>query len=62
MTPAAAFPVNDWQFWVVTALAALAAAWLLRGVLPIPWLIKRRRAKRGRTRVTLTVGGKSPEK
>lgn len=49
------FPVGDWQFWVVTALFALALVWLGRGLLP--WG-KRGRGKR--TRVTLTVGGKAP--
>ena len=24
------FPVGDWQFWVVTACAAVAAWWLVR--------------------------------
>jgi hypothetical protein len=42
-------PVNDWQFWVVTAAGLLAALWLLRMVLP--------KKKRG-TKASLTVGGK----
>lgn len=49
------FPVHDWQFWVVSGAAALAAMWLLRGVLPIPWLSRRRRARRGAHRATLTI-------
>lgn len=49
------FPVHDWQFWVVTLLALVAAAYLLRGLLP--GAKKRKRAKRGRT--TLTIDGKS---
>jgi hypothetical protein len=56
------FPVHDWQFWVVTALCVLAAAWLLKGVLPIPVLSRRAKAQRRSKRVTLTVGGKAPEK
>ena len=52
------FPVDDWQFWVATAIALLAAAWLLRGVLPIPYLSKRRKRRRGQTRATLTVEGR----
>ncbi len=52
-----AFPVHDWQFWVVTAVALLALLWLLRGVLPIPWIRRRRRARRGQHRATLTVDG-----
>jgi hypothetical protein len=51
-------PLTDWQFWVVTAAVAVALAWLLRGVVPVPGLSKRRR-KRER-RVTLTVEGKKP--
>ena len=52
-------PVGDWQFWAVTTLAAVALAWMLRGVLPIPILSRRhRRAKRER-RVSLTVGGRT---
>lgn len=47
-------PVYDWQFWVVTAAAAIAAAWLIRGALPAT---KRRRRQRGQ-RTTLTLHGK----
>lgn len=54
---AASFPIHDWQFWATTAIALAAGAWLLRGVLPIPWLKRRRRGK-GK-RVNITVGGKS---
>jgi hypothetical protein len=49
----------DWQFWVATAVVAFAAAWLLRGVLPIPYLTKRHLRRRHEKRVTLTVSGKS---
>lgn len=42
-------PVNDWQFWVVTAVGVIAALWLIRMVLP--------KKKKG-TRASLTVGGK----
>ena len=55
-TLAAAFPIDDWQFWVVTALFIGAILWLARGILP--WS-KKRRAKK--TRVTLTVGGRTPD-
>lgn len=51
-------PTGDWQFWVATAIFVAAVAWFLRGVLPIPWLSKRRKAARQSKRVTLTVGGK----
>lgn len=50
------FPVHDWQFWVATAAFVAAGAWLLRAVLPVPWL-KKRRSRRGQ-RATLTVGGR----
>jgi hypothetical protein len=57
-TLAAAFPVHDWQFWVVTAMFLLAVLWLARGLLP--W--KRGGRARGKTtRVSLTVGGKTPD-
>jgi len=46
----------DWQFWVATAVAALAAAWLVRFL----WRIVRPR-KVKRTRATLTIGGKPVE-
>lgn len=49
------FPVHDWQFWAVTALAAAAASWLLRGLIPVPGLAKSK--SKGR-RATLTVDGK----
>ncbi|MBO6514156.1 MAG: hypothetical protein JJ974_09350 [Phycisphaerales bacterium] len=41
-------PVDDWQFWVVTAIGLVAAVWLIRLVLP--------KKKKG-TRASLTVGG-----
>lgn len=52
------FPVHDWQFWVATTAFILAAAWLLRGVLPVPWLSAKARAQKKRRRVTLTIEGK----
>jgi hypothetical protein len=57
-----AFPVHDWQFWVVTGVALVAALWLLRAILPIPWIQKRRRAKRTQHRATLTVEGRTVAK
>lgn len=48
-------PVGDWQFWVATALALLAAVWLV-------WLLGLKRAvakwRKHRQKATLTVGGK----
>jgi len=56
-------PVDDWQFWVATAIFLFAAAWLLRGVLPIPILSRgKRRHKRGERKATLTISGKPIEK
>ena len=52
-------PVGDWQFWAVTAIFAAALAWILRGVLPIPFLSKRHRQRKRERRVNITVGGKS---
>ena len=59
---AAAFPVGDWQFWVVTLVCLAAAAWLLKGVVPVPWLSRRAKVKKQTKRVTITVEGKAPEK
>lgn len=55
---AASLPVNDWQFWVVTTAMIIAIAWLLKGVVPIPWLSKRHQRRRRERRATLTVKGK----
>lgn len=55
-------PLGDWQFWVVTALAVLAAAWMLRGVVPVPFLSRRAKRKKQERRATLTVGGRAVEK
>jgi len=52
------FPVHDWQFWVATAIALFAAAWLLRGVLPVPFLSRRHKRRKGQVRATLTVEGR----
>lgn len=58
MNTAQAFPIGDWQFWVVTVLALVAVLWLLRNVLPIRRLLGRRKPSAKR-RATLTIGGKS---
>ena len=52
------FPVHDWQFWVATGAFVLALAWLLKGVLPIPFLSKRAKAKKTQKRVSITIEGK----
>ena len=56
---AVSLPVADWQFWAVTALFVGALAWILRGVLPIPFLSRRHQQKKRQRRVNITVGGKS---
>ncbi len=53
-----AFPIDDWQFWVVTAAAALAAGWLVRGIARAVLPERLRRRRRGGRRTTLTVGGR----
>jgi hypothetical protein len=58
----AEFPIHDWQFWIVTIVFVAALAWLLKGVIPIPWLSKRAKAKKQTKRVSITVEGKTPEK
>ena len=52
-------PVGDWQFWVVTGLALAAVLWMLRGVVPVPFLTARYRRKKRERRVNLTVGGRT---
>lgn len=59
---AMAFPIHDWQFWVATGIFLLAVGWLLKGVLPIPFLSRRAKAKKQTKRVSLTIGGKTPSK
>jgi hypothetical protein len=49
----------DWQFWIATVIVAFAAAWLLRGILPIPLLTRRHNRRKHQKRVSLTVAGKS---
>jgi len=51
------FPIHDWQFWVVTALAACAAAWLVRKV--VRFILRSRRGKAAPKRATLTIAGKA---
>ena len=51
-------PLHDWQFWAVTAIFLLALAWLLRGVVPIPFLSLRHKRRKSRKKVTLTVEGR----
>jgi hypothetical protein len=46
-------PSDDWQFWIVTAAAAMALGYLLRGLIPRRW-----RRGSGGTKVTLTIRGR----
>jgi hypothetical protein len=59
---ASSFPITDWQFWAVTLIALAAAAWLLKGIMPIPYLSKRARTKKQSKRVSLTVERKATGK
>lgn len=49
------FPVQDWQFWLVTLTCAGAAWWVLRSLLP------RLRRRKGRS-ATLTIEGQPAKK
>lgn len=51
-------PWDDWQFWIVSAAALMAAFVLLRGVLPESWKLRR---KKPGTRVSLTIKGHRPD-
>ena len=59
-SPQGAFPVGDWQFWVVTLVFVLAVAWLCWNVLPLKQLLRRGKAAPKRT--VLTVEGQKPGK
>ncbi|HZW10608.1 MAG TPA: hypothetical protein VFF69_11955 [Phycisphaerales bacterium] len=54
-----AFPVTDWQFWVVTGIAISAAAWIVYKLFPRRALGKRRSGPA--KRATLTVAGRPVE-
>ena len=56
-TLAAALPVGDWQFWVVTLALLGALFYLLR-----PAIKKMRGQKGTSTKATLTVGGKAMDR
>ena len=51
-------PIDNWQFWVTTVIFLIAAAWLLRTVLPVPILSRRYRRRKRERRVSLTVKGR----
>lgn len=50
------FPVGDWQFWIVTTVAIVAAVWLFRRLLPKRLFGGHRR---GGKPATLTIGGRA---
>jgi hypothetical protein len=52
-------PLGDWQFWLVSAIFLAAAAYLLRGTIPIPYISRRFKERKQQRRVTLTVRGRS---
>jgi hypothetical protein len=53
------FPYDDWQFWAATAVFVGAAAWLLKGLIPVPLLSRRHRRRKAERRATLTIGGEA---
>jgi hypothetical protein len=53
-------PIGDWQFWVVSICALVALGYLLRNVLPVPFLSKRAKNKSQQRRATLTISAKAP--
>lgn len=60
LTVAMSFPVDDWQFWVATALVLVAAVVAFRAVVPIGLITGRRHKGGQRKRVSLTIGGEKP--
>lgn len=54
------FPLGDWQFWVVTAVAFAAFAWIVWKLVPRRLFGKRRRG--ASKSATLTVGGRPLER
>lgn len=51
-------PVHDWQFWVVTLICVVAAWFLFRDVLPVPFLRRARKRRKGEKRASLTISAK----
>ena len=52
-TPSTGLPLHDWQFWVATLVALLAAAWMFWRM--FGGMIKRRRGRGATRRVELTL-------
>jgi uncharacterized protein HemY len=51
-------PLDNWQFWATTVIFIIAAAWLLRTILPVPILTRRYQRRKRQRRVNLTVKGR----
>lgn len=56
--PQTSLPFADPQFWIVTAIALVAAAYLVWKLAPRRLIPRKRSA--GRKRATLTIGGRPP--
>ena len=54
-------PWRDVEFWVVTGIFVIAAGYLLRNVLPIPWLSSRARRQKREQKATLTISARKHE-
>lgn len=54
------FPWHDWQFWVATALALGAAAWVVKNLFGVLFEGSRAKRRRRARRATLTIEGKAP--
>ena len=62
MTEMHLFPYTDWQFWVATAIVISIVGVTAGSILALPGFAKARRARRGRKKATLTIGGKPMRK
>ena len=56
------FPYSDWQFWVATAIVVLIVGRTAGSILALPGFAKARKARKGRKKATLTIGGKPMRK
>lgn len=59
-TPQSGFPIGDAQFWIVTAIAAIALAFVMWRLFGGRW--RRRKPKTRKTSATLTIEGKSVDR
>jgi len=56
------FPYNDWQFWVATGIVISIIGATAGSMLALPGFAKARKARKGRKKATLTIGGKPMRK